>query len=767
MVKIGDNIILPELSGAAGTATPIFRVADIMAGGMGTCLKIVHSENESAYAVKLIRPELMENDLAWRRFIDELKLCFTLSESTGVVEAICLARLNEIPCLCSPWMQGGTLRSRMRAGDCSPAYVYSAIARVLHTLDWVEKKHKAVHRDLKPENILHDEKGLAYISDWGLAKLVDRQLRKSTSETMTAGDGARPGATQAGSFLGTIYYASPEQILGQHEIDFRSDIYSLGCIMYELESGKPPFTGRTVGEIATHHLRDKAPELGSGFFRRTNLGLEKIIERCLLKDPNERFQNYEELLGEVGRIARKRRIDITEIGPTLRQYRPAIGFGEFNKRVDYRKVNAPCGVVDLVNMQPYIEECEALIALGQWGKAKDILAPLYAPEIANPDAKWNMGHIIALNYATCLVKCRRAEEAVNIFDTLARMNDLPAEYYVNYSLALLHNHDAAAAEKICAAGLEKSPTDMELLGNYVIALQSQNKLSEALHYLEARLKGGRNVHSLEEAAAVMVRLADEYGEHEWDQYAKYLKMALKYLHEAKQQNPRFLSARYTLASVLLKLEIYYKAADEFKDVANMAGKGSVHGELAVSQIGRVLLETGSYKECVDYCLKWMPELNDSIMLNRTMAMAIADGWVADENGKRIVVPQSIEFFEKAVNGGNPQVEDYCYLAELYSRMNRHKEAESLLEKAEEKHPRNWLVPYYRGLAKNHAGLNDEAIHYLQQASRLAPMRSDPDWKMGQVYCALGNIEMGDTMKKSSEDKKSTRRNIAEDGVPSA
>ncbi|OQC60377.1 MAG: Serine/threonine-protein kinase PrkC [Verrucomicrobia bacterium ADurb.Bin018] len=767
MVKIGDNIILPELSGAAGTATPNFRVADIMAGGMGTCLKIVHSENETAYAVKLIRPELMENDLAWRRFIDELKLCFTLSESTGVVEAICLARLNEIPCLCSPWMQGGTLRSRMRAGDCSPAFVYSAIARVLHTLDWVEKKHKSVHRDLKPENILHDEKGLAYISDWGLAKLVERQLRKCTNETMTAGNIDRPGATQAGSFLGTIYYASPEQILGQHEIDFRSDIYSLGCIMYELESGKPPFTGRTVGEIATHHLRDKAPGLGAGLFRRTNLGLERIIERCLLKEPNERFQNYEELLGEVGRVANKRRIDISESSPKMRQFRPAIGRGEFHKTVDIRKDNAPCGVVDLVNIMPYIEECEALIALGQWGKAKDILAPLYDPEIANPDAKWNMGHTIALNYATCLVKCMRAKEAVNIFEPLARMNDLPAEYYVNYSLALLHNHDSVAAEQICAAGLKKSPTDKDLLGNYVIALQSQNKLSDALHYLEARLKGGRNVHSLEEAAAVMIRLADEYGEQDWNQYTDYMKMALRYLTEAKHQNPRFLSARYTLASVLLKLELYENAADEFKEVVNMAGKGNVHGQLAISQIGRLLLETGSYKECVDYCIKWMPELNDSIMLNRTMAMAIADGWVVDKSGKRIVVPQSIDYFEKAVRRENTQVEEYCYLAELYARMNRHKEAEALFVEAEAKHPRNWLVPYYRGLAKYLAGLNDEAINNMQKASQLAPLRSEPDWKMGQVYCALGNIEMGETMKKSSEDKKSTRKKIAEDGLPSA
>ena len=85
-MKKGELITLPELAGAVGISTANFRIVDIMAGGMGTCLKLQHPEHESAFAVKLIRPELMDNDLAWHRFYEELKLCFTLSESSGVVE---------------------------------------------------------------------------------------------------------------------------------------------------------------------------------------------------------------------------------------------------------------------------------------------------------------------------------------------------------------------------------------------------------------------------------------------------------------------------------------------------------------------------------------------------------------------------------------------------------------------------------------------------------------------------------------------------------
>ena len=608
-MKKDDIITLPELADATRLSTPHFRVVDIISGGMGTCLKLRHAENEAAYAVKLIRPELMDNDLAWHRFYEELKLCFTLSESSGVVEAICLARLNEIPCLCSPWMKGGTLRNKMNAGNCSPEFVFRTLARVVNTLAWVDKNHKAVHRDLKPENILLDENGLAYVSDWGLAKLVDKQLRQIPDKITPDGINTRPDATQPDSFLGTIFYASPEQILGQKGIDLRSDIYSLGCIMYELESGKPPFTGRTVGEIATHHLRDKAPELGGGFFRRTKYGLENIIERCLLKNPKDRFQNYSELIEEIICLGKKRRINFNNTCPNTRPYRPIIGIGEYKERIlaQNLKPGAKYRAVKLDDIEPYLAEIDALTALGQWKEAEEIIKSLYNPELVKADKKWNVYHTITVNYALCLIKLGNAARAVDILEPLAGMINHDATYYVNYSLALLHTHAFAIAEQVCKKGLSRYPSDSDIIGNYLIALTFQNKLSDAMRILDVRLQQKRDVHSLEEAAGLMMRLADEYGERDWKQSTTYVKKALGFLQEAKQQNPRFLSARYTLAVSLFHLEQYEAAAKEFMAVASLAGKNSVLTDFALGQVARVMHSTGEYKECVIFCRKWILE----------------------------------------------------------------------------------------------------------------------------------------------------------------
>jgi tetratricopeptide (TPR) repeat protein len=648
----------------------------------------------------------------------------------------------------------------MTAKALTPKALLDSLCRVLHTLNWVHKKYKTIHRDLKPENILFDEHDRAYISDWGLAKLCGEQMGKVVGDKQDF-VAQNPALTQTGSFLGTVMYASPEQIQGQGKIDHRSDIYSLGCIMYEMETGHPPFDGRTVSEIAKRHLRSVPPRLG-GLFRRTTLGLESVIERCLKKCPLDRYQDYDELLADVVRVCSRRGGYIPSDCPPLRAYRPVPGVDEFRKMFLSKmlKEGEKIGVVKLDDLKPYIEEFGALASLGKWNEAKDIIESLYFPELASPCQHWHSGHTVALNFALCLIKCGKADEAVKVLSPLAEMVDQPDTYYVNHSLALLHINSHAAAEALCATGLKRFPRDKDLLGNYIIALQAQGKLSEALVCLEEFLKHGRDVHFLETGAAILNRLATAAGEQDWGACVKYRKRALDLLLEAKQLNPRFVTARFNLASTLFDLEQFRSAADEYWEVARLCGKKNTITDRAIEGVARILLEMGAPNESIKFCEKWMSEVGDVTELTRSMSMALTERHVV-QDGKRIIICEAFEFFENIVSTEKAHVEDFCYLADLYGRMDRFDEAKDTLKRAQERFPQNWRVPYYRGLVQHQAGQSEAAIRSLEEASRLAPFRSDPDWKLAQVYQSLGNGQEADRLQKQSEAKKAQRKAIVD------
>jgi serine/threonine protein kinase len=253
----------------------------VVHGGMGTCVKIQDTYG-GIYALKASQGFWVEDRVAWDRFIEEMKVWLTLSSCDGVVEAYCITRMNELPCICAQWMEGGHLRPLMSRKD--PEFFSASVYRLVRTLKWVYNQYRIMHRDLKPENILLDRAQLVYISNWGLARPLAKESKLADLSIARLKSTSRPELTQSGEFLGTIFYASPEQIVGSKTIDYRSDIYSLGCILFEWETGHPPFIGKTPEEIAFQHLYQEPPRLGRRF-RSTTFGAEKLIARCLEKDP--------------------------------------------------------------------------------------------------------------------------------------------------------------------------------------------------------------------------------------------------------------------------------------------------------------------------------------------------------------------------------------------------------------------------------------------------------------------------------------------------
>ena len=391
LFRIGQVLELPELSAELRLDDPHFVVEAVVRGGMGECLKIVHRTSQQ-YALKVIKAVALTEREAYARFLQEITLWCTTSACDGVVQAYRVVRINEIPCVCAEWMEGGNLRAQLAIKD--PAFFYATMDRILGTLEWVYENHKIIHRDLKPENILLDKEGRAFVSDWGIGKVqieytltLNRESKRSHSLPSTF--------TQTGQFVGTVPYSAPEQLLGSRSVDHRADMYSLGCLMYEWETGRPPFLGRTAEEIAYQHLESPIPKLG-GVFRRTHFGADSLITRCLNKKPEDRFQSYSDFRSFLLSRAGSRAVSVTPYRPRERYSIPLIGAerirGGFSDAVmganrQHLDVDGAAverfAAVPFSEVEPYLREAGILCEVGDWKKASEIYARLFIPEMCS------------------------------------------------------------------------------------------------------------------------------------------------------------------------------------------------------------------------------------------------------------------------------------------------------------------------------------------------------------------------------------------------
>ena len=277
----------------------------------------------------------------------------------------------------------------MPKGDLASALPYlkthlkfEALVRMVRGLSWVHGKLGVIHRDLKPANVLLDQADLAYVADWGLARPVGHAVASVRSSQNDSGF-ERPDRTKAGSFVGTVTYAAPEQILGAQDLDHRADIYALGCIMFECETGSPPFAGRTVADIARQHIRTPPPTVG-GWFKKTELGLETVIARCLQKKPADRYSYYSELDEVLADVARKRGFPLDRCTIAVRYERSQLGKGHLRQDAILERPQTVRArgyqVVEFEDIAPFLEEAEHLISLNRYQEAEQLLRPYFLPD---------------------------------------------------------------------------------------------------------------------------------------------------------------------------------------------------------------------------------------------------------------------------------------------------------------------------------------------------------------------------------------------------
>lgn len=263
-------------------------------GGMGIIFRAMHKQTRAALAVKILHPHLANNSTYLMRFEQEAKAASQLKHPNIVTVHDFGVTPNQIAFLVMEWLDGPSLEKVVKlSGPISGLRFTSIFIQTANALSHAHRKG-VVHRDIKPSNIIltlsDTSADNVKIVDFGIAKIVTDDL----SEKM--------GLTSAGDMLGSPFFMSPEQCSGG-KIDNRSDIYSLGCVMYEALCGVPPLTGSNPAQMYQKHLYEmpKQPRTINPKLARPEL-YEPMLFKCLQKDPDKRYSSMEELEQELRNI---------------------------------------------------------------------------------------------------------------------------------------------------------------------------------------------------------------------------------------------------------------------------------------------------------------------------------------------------------------------------------------------------------------------------------------------------------------------------------
>jgi dienelactone hydrolase len=266
---------------------PYEIVSPLGAGGMGCVYRAKHLKLGRDVAIKVLPPEVSTDPTHLLRFEREARAASALNHP-AIVTIHDIDEHEGTTYIAMELVEGRTLRERIAEGPLPASY---AVAIAIQIAEGLAKAHAAgvTHRDLKPENVMVTDDGRVKILDFGLAKStnVSELAGASAVTTMTK-------ATAGGVLLGTLHYMSPEQASGA-AVDSRSDLFSLGVLLYELLCGRRPFEGSSAATVISAILRDAPPPLTKVRPGAAPRELERIVHECLEKEPGRRPASAEEL----------------------------------------------------------------------------------------------------------------------------------------------------------------------------------------------------------------------------------------------------------------------------------------------------------------------------------------------------------------------------------------------------------------------------------------------------------------------------------------
>jgi Tol biopolymer transport system component len=285
---VTDNL-QDRIQSALGAAFTVDR--ELGGGGMSRVFVATESELGRSIVVKVISSET-GSSVSVERFKREIQVAAKL-QHPHIVPLLTAGESDGLPFYTMPFVRGDSLRARIaKSGELSVNEAMHILRDIASALAYAHREG-IVHRDIKPENVIISG-GVAVVTDFGVAKAVDSAI--------SDGGSAQTGLTSFGVALGTPAYMAPEQATADPHVDHRADIYSFGCVAYELLAGSSPFAGRPPQQLLAAHVTETPESLVK---RRPNVPplLASLVMKCLEKRPGDRPQTADDLIAALDGIA--------------------------------------------------------------------------------------------------------------------------------------------------------------------------------------------------------------------------------------------------------------------------------------------------------------------------------------------------------------------------------------------------------------------------------------------------------------------------------